>query len=175
MRREKRKTQRNSQRLTNWHNYIFYFVVVVVAAAAVVIIVVVVTAAVCTCDNYTHARTRTHLHISMFSIPDLKCFSLPTAGPPLETKVQEDKFLILTSEESSYGVPNPLLPKSLHNDKNYVISLSQLCRWTMIPQYSFAGRLTTPNLYDDTDGWAHRRKNLAWRYTQASRSVCVGR
>ena len=66
--------------------------------------------------------------MSAVFVPASNFFSnLPTAGPPLETKVQEDKFLILTSQ-SSYGVPNPLLPKTLHNDNNYVISLSQLCR-----------------------------------------------
>jgi len=61
--------------------------------------------------------------------PDWRQMQKDGTGPPLETKVQEDKFLMLTSEESSFGVPNPLLPKSLHNDKNYIISLSQLCRW----------------------------------------------
>ena len=44
------------------------------------------------------------------------------------TPVKEDKFLVLT-EDSSYSIPNFLLPSQLHNDGNYVISLGQLCRW----------------------------------------------
>ena len=44
------------------------------------------------------------------------------------TPVSEDKFLVL-SEDSSYSIPNFLLPSQLHNDGNYVISLGQLCRW----------------------------------------------
>lgn len=44
------------------------------------------------------------------------------------TAVRSDNFLFLT-EKSSYTVPNFLLPKELHNEGNYIISLGQLCRW----------------------------------------------
>jgi len=44
------------------------------------------------------------------------------------TPVTDDKFLILT-ESKSFEIPNVLLPRELHNDGNYIISLSQLCRW----------------------------------------------
>jgi len=44
------------------------------------------------------------------------------------TPVKDDNFLFLT-ESSSYAIPNILLPKQLHNDGNYIISLGQLCRW----------------------------------------------
>jgi len=44
------------------------------------------------------------------------------------TPVKDDEFLLLT-ETSSYGIPSFLLPKQLHNDGNYVISLGQLCRY----------------------------------------------
>jgi len=44
------------------------------------------------------------------------------------TPVAEDNFVLLT-ETSSYVIPNILLPKQLHNDGNYIISLGQLCRW----------------------------------------------
>lgn len=50
-------------------------------------------------------------------------------GAPLETKVSSDSFLVLSSETGSIELPNILLPSQLHNDGNYVISLSQLCRW----------------------------------------------
>eukprot|EP00934_Nitzschia_sp_Nitz4_P002995 Nitzschia sp. Nitz4//scaffold47_size129522//56961//58856//NITZ4_003551-RA/size129522-processed-gene-0.11-mRNA-1//1//CDS//3329552800//2985//frame0 len=44
------------------------------------------------------------------------------------TPVQDDEFKIL-SETSSFTVPNIFLPSQLHNYGNYVLSLSQLCRW----------------------------------------------
>lgn len=44
------------------------------------------------------------------------------------TPVGDDKFLVL-SEKSSMTLPNFLLPRQLHNDGNYILSLSQLCRW----------------------------------------------
>ena len=42
--------------------------------------------------------------------------------------VTEDRFKIL-SETSSYDIPSFLLPKQLNNNGNYIISLSQVCRW----------------------------------------------
>lgn len=50
-------------------------------------------------------------------------------GAPLETKAKEDKFLVLTSDRGSVKIPSFLHPPQLHNDGNYIISLSQLCRW----------------------------------------------
>jgi electron-transferring-flavoprotein dehydrogenase len=44
------------------------------------------------------------------------------------TPVHKDKFLLL-SETKSMQIPNFLLPAQLHNHGNYIISLSQLCRW----------------------------------------------
>ena len=44
------------------------------------------------------------------------------------TPVKKDEFLLLT-KDSSYEIPGFLLPKQLHNDGNYVISLRQLCRY----------------------------------------------
>ena len=45
----------------------------------------------------------------------------------LDTQVTEDKFKILLNEKSSIGVPNSLLPKSIDNHGNYIISLSEMC------------------------------------------------
>lgn len=56
-------------------------------------------------------------------IPDWK-----EKGAPLHTEAGQDEFLILT-EKHGLPVPNMLLPKELHNEGNYIISLSQLCRW----------------------------------------------
>jgi electron-transferring-flavoprotein dehydrogenase len=47
---------------------------------------------------------------------------------PVTTKAADDKFMWLT-EKSHIGLPNALLPSQLHNDGNYIISLSQLTRW----------------------------------------------
>lgn len=44
------------------------------------------------------------------------------------TPVTTDSFLVL-SETGSVSIPHFLLPKELHNEGNYVISLGQLCRW----------------------------------------------
>lgn len=44
------------------------------------------------------------------------------------TPVSSDEFLLLT-ENTSYKIPSMVLPKQLHNDGNYVISLGQLCRY----------------------------------------------
>jgi electron-transferring-flavoprotein dehydrogenase len=45
------------------------------------------------------------------------------------TPVQHDKMLLLTNATSSFALPQFLLPPQLHNHGNYVISLSQMCRW----------------------------------------------
>lgn len=45
------------------------------------------------------------------------------------TPVAEDSFKILAKSGSSYTIPNILLPSQLHNHGNYIISLSQLCRY----------------------------------------------
>lgn len=56
-------------------------------------------------------------------IPDWK-----EKGAPLETLVKKDKFMILT-KNFSVSIPEIFLPKTIHNKGNYIISLSQLCRW----------------------------------------------
>ena len=47
---------------------------------------------------------------------------------PVATKVNSEEFLFLTKEKS-YRVPNFFLPKSLQNHNNYIISLSNFCKW----------------------------------------------
>ncbi len=43
--------------------------------------------------------------------------------------VSKDVFLVLTESGGSYRIPNFLLPKQLHNNGNYVISLGKLTRY----------------------------------------------
>lgn len=45
------------------------------------------------------------------------------------TAVTEDKFLVLTESGGQIAIPNVLLPSQLHNDGNYIISLSKLTRY----------------------------------------------
>ena len=47
---------------------------------------------------------------------------------PVKTKVTSEDFLYL-NKKKSFKVPNFLLPKSLQNHGNYIISLSNLCKW----------------------------------------------
>ena len=48
----------------------------------------------------------------------------------IATRVTKDEFNILYNDTSSLTVPNVLLPPQLHNtNSNYIISLSQLCRY----------------------------------------------
>lgn len=48
---------------------------------------------------------------------------------PLKTKVNAEEWFFLNSEKSSMGIPNSLLPHTLHNEGNYIISLGLLCQW----------------------------------------------
>jgi electron-transferring-flavoprotein dehydrogenase len=50
-------------------------------------------------------------------------------GAPLDTPVLRDDTYFLLSETRGVKVPNWLVPKSMHNEGNYVISLGNLCRW----------------------------------------------
>jgi electron-transferring-flavoprotein dehydrogenase len=49
-------------------------------------------------------------------------------GAPVTTEVTKDKYLLLT-KNYSLEIPNIFLPKNSQNHGNYVVSLSQLCRW----------------------------------------------
>ncbi|WP_322045131.1 electron transfer flavoprotein-ubiquinone oxidoreductase [Paraburkholderia sp. J67] len=49
-------------------------------------------------------------------------------GAPLNQPVTEDAYVFL-GEQSSWRVPNLLLPPFAHNDGNYIISLGALTRW----------------------------------------------
>jgi electron-transferring-flavoprotein dehydrogenase len=46
----------------------------------------------------------------------------------MATPVTKDEFKILTAS-GSYAVPHFMLPPQLNNDGNYIVSLSQVCRW----------------------------------------------
>jgi electron-transferring-flavoprotein dehydrogenase len=50
-------------------------------------------------------------------------------GAPLNTPVVEDQVLLLPNQQRTLQLPNWLVPKTLHNSGNYIISLGNLCRW----------------------------------------------
>ena len=48
---------------------------------------------------------------------------------PLLTPVARDDIYVLRSAQSGIRVPGLFVPKTMHNEGNYVISLGNLCRW----------------------------------------------
>lgn len=50
-------------------------------------------------------------------------------GAPLNVPVTEDKTFFLLSETTSKEAPHWMVPKTMHNDGNYVISLGNVVRW----------------------------------------------
>ncbi|MCB1648424.1 MAG: electron transfer flavoprotein-ubiquinone oxidoreductase [Pseudomonadales bacterium] len=50
-------------------------------------------------------------------------------GAPLNTAVTGDDVYYLSGPEKSLRFPGLLVPRPMHNDGNYIISLGNLCRW----------------------------------------------
>jgi len=50
-------------------------------------------------------------------------------GAPLNTKVSRDDIYLLRSAEKASKLPGLFVPKTMHNEGNYIISLGNLCRW----------------------------------------------
>ncbi len=50
-------------------------------------------------------------------------------GAPLNTAVKRDDIYLLKSAEASVKIPNLFVPKTMHNEGNFIISLGNLCRW----------------------------------------------
>ena len=72
-----------------------------------------------------------------------------TQGAPILTKAQQDNFWLLT-ENASITLPTP---PQMSNRNNYIISLSQLCRWLAMQAEAlgiqiFPGFAATKVLYD---------------------------
>jgi len=57
-------------------------------------------------------------------LPDWKA-----QGAPLNVPVSGDHVFLLRSENKALKIPNFLVPKTMHNKGNYIISLGNLCRW----------------------------------------------
>lgn len=50
-------------------------------------------------------------------------------GAPLNTPVVGDDIYWLSGQEKAMKVPGLFVPKTMHNEGNYIISLGNLCRW----------------------------------------------
>ncbi|MDP9141290.1 MAG: electron transfer flavoprotein-ubiquinone oxidoreductase [Pseudomonadota bacterium] len=50
-------------------------------------------------------------------------------GAPLKTAVTGDDIYFFLDEKKSFRMPGFFVPKTMHNDGNYIISLANLCRW----------------------------------------------
>ncbi len=50
-------------------------------------------------------------------------------GAPLETPVTGDSVYFLRGSDTSTRVPNAFVPRPMHNEGNYIISLGRLCQW----------------------------------------------
>lgn len=48
---------------------------------------------------------------------------------PLNTPVKRDDIYLLKNAEAASKLPNAFVPKTMHNEGNYIISLGNLCRW----------------------------------------------
>lgn len=76
-------------------------------------------------------------------------------GAPVKTAVTGDRVHYLTSDSGAMPVPSLFLPRPMHNNGNYIISLGQLCQW-MGEQAEglgvnvFPGFAASEVLYDDS-------------------------
>jgi len=50
-------------------------------------------------------------------------------GAPLITRATVDDIYLFNSEEKAIKLPNFGVPKTMHNDGNYIVSMGNVCRW----------------------------------------------
>ena len=50
-------------------------------------------------------------------------------GAPINTPVKRDDIYLLKNADKGQKIPNFFVPKTMHNEGNYIISLGNLCRW----------------------------------------------
>src|SRR5690554_6233857 len=50
-------------------------------------------------------------------------------GAPVNTSVKRDDIYLFKNAEKAQKIPNFFVPKTMHNQGNYIISLGNLCRW----------------------------------------------
>ena len=57
-------------------------------------------------------------------IPDWK-----EKGAPLNTEVTEDQIYLFQSADKQRRIPDAFVPKTMHNEGNYIVSMGNVCRW----------------------------------------------
>src|SRR5690554_8113891 len=50
-------------------------------------------------------------------------------GAPVQTQVSRDEVYLFRDDQHSIKLPNAFVPRTMHNQGNYVISLGKFCRW----------------------------------------------
>ncbi|EIJ36106.1 electron transfer flavoprotein-ubiquinone oxidoreductase [Thiothrix nivea] len=50
-------------------------------------------------------------------------------GAPLSVPVVKDELHLLRDAQRSVQIPHALIPATMHNDGNYIVSLGNVCRW----------------------------------------------
>jgi electron-transferring-flavoprotein dehydrogenase len=50
-------------------------------------------------------------------------------GAPLKTEVTGDTFFYYTSQTGATKFPGWMIPKPMHNEGNYIVSMGNVCRW----------------------------------------------
>lgn len=50
-------------------------------------------------------------------------------GAPLSVPVVKDELHLLRDAQHSVQIPHALIPATMHNDGNYIVSLGNVCRW----------------------------------------------
>ncbi len=75
-------------------------------------------------------------------------------GAPLNTPVACDEVYLFQGPDKARRLPHGLVPQTMHNDGNYVISLGNLCRWLAVQAEAlgveiFPGFAAAEILYND--------------------------
>ena len=78
-------------------------------------------------------------------------------GTPLNTPVSKDVFYFLTGDSSAVKIPNLFVPRSIHNQGNYIVSLGNVCRWLAeraeaLEVEIYPGFAATEILFNDAGG-----------------------
>lgn len=76
-------------------------------------------------------------------------------GAPLNTPVTEDHIYLLKDEQAATKLPGFSVPKTMHNEGNYIVSMGNICRWLaeqaeQLGVEVFPGFAASEILYDET-------------------------
>lgn len=80
-------------------------------------------------------------------------------GAPLSTAVKRDDIFMFKNAENASKLPNFMVPKTFHNDGNYIVSMGNVCRWLAAQAEElgveiFPGFAAAEVIYDDNNAVA---------------------